>query len=210
MYDRINDQTKAKVLKASDTRQTLLKMEQGYATPWFPAPYADFSEKGLRRSLPMRIMLFFQKPNETIMGKWFSVLIMFLIFLSVAVMMGESHPDMNPRPANCKVCSPLRFDDQYNDTKVGLRAQAANYCSMNCETAPMPFLRYLEIFCVAVFTLEYMTRLVVCPFVPLKTKLGRSSHYNTLVTSRTVTLRGGLGRLYRFVTRYGQIETYYY
>jgi hypothetical protein len=108
--------------------------------------------------MPQRIYILFEEASESILGKYISIVIMILIFLSVTLFIVESLPSMKSFSAACEGCGPLRGDDLDNETMVQMRKDRAHICTDKCQAIPFPIIGQLETMCVAVFTLEYAAR----------------------------------------------------
>eukprot|EP00300_Choanocystis_sp_HF-7_P003016 c12275_g1_i1.p1 GENE.c12275_g1_i1~~c12275_g1_i1.p1 ORF type:complete len:534 (+),score=91.53 c12275_g1_i1:223-1602(+) len=92
-----------------------------------------------------------------------SSFVMVVIFMSCSSFIVETLPTMQIYSANCTRCKPLRGDDYVNETLIEQRHSLAESC-VDCEPTTSDVFNFIEKISIAVFTVEYVLRILTVPF----------------------------------------------
>ena len=98
-------------------------------------------------------------------GLYIAMLVIFTTLYSVALFMVESQPSAKEFTAACARCKPLAGDAQSDPLAVTNRSAAAGECTL-CEPASRPVFYVMETICIAIFTIEYLLRLLTAHSIP--------------------------------------------
>ena len=115
----------------------------------------DDSNAVYRLTFIQRIFMTLQDPTASSLGKMMNIVMMFLIILSVISFILSTCSTFRYSPTTCKAptCS---YDPLICPNKI------------ICEPVPIPAFDSIEIICVTGFTVEYISRLLLCWTVPAR------------------------------------------
>jgi hypothetical protein len=121
--------------------------------PWFP-----FAEHG---SMPVRVAVLLDdmSGDHCRAGFYVANVIILTIIVSVVVFVVESLPTSMVFAENCGQCTALEGDQLNDGTLVAARLAIADLC-VKCHPMSKPWFAHVESFCIAVFSWEYIARIL--------------------------------------------------
>lgn len=104
-------------------------------------------------NLLQRFFMVLEEPQSCKLGKYVSVIVAFATMLSCAIYILNTIPELKHKVDTCQdpVCN--------NDIE---------FCNgyMICEPEPPELFVLIEEFCLYIFCLDYLTRFIICSFIP--------------------------------------------
>jgi hypothetical protein len=147
------------VRKYNNERSSQLKeLESKQGTTYFPGNiFVHTDNKGFKRLYLLnawqRIFMFFEDPKLSICGSWFGSIMLVVIGFNLIVFIVSTLPEFKETPTTCAnpACN---YDMKLCPNKVV------------CEPEPLKWTQTAELICVIVFTIEYLSRIILVSAMP--------------------------------------------